>query len=182
MDDFRIRHGTPTDAALIAELGARTFQDAFGPDNSPEDMTLYLTSTYGVPQQAAELADPGMATLVAEAAGEAAGYAQLRLGGKAPACVEGTAPIEVLRFYVDRPWQGRGVAQALMAAVRREAASRGGRTLWLAVWERNERAKAFYRRCGFLDVGSQPFILGKDLQTDRVMACTLVPAPTSAAS
>jgi hypothetical protein len=38
------------------------------------------------------------------------------------------------------------------------------------VWERNARAIAFYVKCGFRDVGSQPFLVGSDLQTDRVMA------------
>ena len=51
-----------------------------------------------------------------------------------------------------------------------EAAARGRRTVWLGVWEHNARAIAFYRRWGFTDVGSQPFQLGADLQTDRVMS------------
>lgn len=179
MAEIRIRPATPADAAMLADLGARTFEDAFGRDNRPGDMALYLTRTYGLSQQAAELAHPGVITLIAEADGQAAGYAQLRKGPP-PGCVKGPAPVEVWRFYVDRPWHGWGVAQALMAAVRREAVSRGGRTLWLAVWERNERAKGFYRKCGFLDVGSQPFILGEDQQTDLVMASDLAQATIEA--
>jgi diamine N-acetyltransferase len=65
------------------------------------------------------------------------------------------------------------VAQPLMAAVVEEATSQGARTLWLGVWERNERAKAFYRKCGFTDVGSYPFVLGNDPQVDRVMVRAL---------
>jgi len=164
-----IRFGTPADAKLLAEFGARTFQEAFGRDNRPYDMALYLAGTYGVSQQAAELADPAIATLIAEFEGAVAGYAQLR-SGPPPPCVRGPSPLELWRFYVDRPWHGRGVAQALMSAVRAEAERRGGRTLWLSVWERNERAKAFYGKCGFLDVGGQVFILGTDRQNDRVMA------------
>jgi ribosomal protein S18 acetylase RimI-like enzyme len=45
----------------------------------------------------------------------------------------------------------------------------GGETIWLGVWERNSRAIAFYEKCGFRDRGSQPFLVGSDLQTDRVM-------------
>jgi diamine N-acetyltransferase len=175
-----IRVGTRDDAALLAELGARTFEEAFAPHNRAEDMSLYLTRSYSVRQQSYELSDPTMATLFAELDGHVAGYAQLRSGAP-PSCVEGPAPLELWRFYVDRPWQGRGVAQVLMAAVRAEAARRGARTLWLCVWERNERAKAFYRKCGFLDVGSQPFILGSDRQTDRVMASPLNEATVDAA-
>lgn len=168
-----IRSGTLDDAALLADLGARTFDETFAAHNRPDDMRLYLARSYGLRQQSAELADPGIGTLLAEVDGRVAGYAQIR-SGTPPTCVDGPAPIELWRFYVDHAWQGRGVAQALMAAVRAEAARRGGKTLWLCVWERNERAKTFYRKCGFLDVGSQPFILGTDRQTDRVMASHLL--------
>ena len=166
---FAIRRGSPIDAEALAALGSRVFQETFGAVNDPGDMALYLSRTYGRAHQARELADPGISTLLAESDGEIVGFAQLR-AGPSPPSVEGPAPIEVQRFYVDRPWQGRGIAQALMDAVRDEAIQRGATTLWLGVWERNERAQGFYRKCGFVDVGSQPFLLGTDRQTDRIMS------------
>jgi ribosomal protein S18 acetylase RimI-like enzyme len=175
MAELRVRRATSADAAMLAELGARTFHDAFAADNTPRNMELYLGRVYGIPQQTSELANPEIVTLVAEVEDHPAGFAQLR-SGTPPGCVRGPAPMEVWRFYVDRAWHGQGVALALMEAVRREALARGGRTLWLAVWERNERAKGFYRKCGFLDVGSQPFILGEDHQTDLVMVSELAQA------
>ena len=48
-------------------------------------------------------------------------------------------------------------------------AARGARELWLGVWERNARAQAFYRKCGFRKVGTQIFVVGSDPQTDDVM-------------
>jgi diamine N-acetyltransferase len=164
-----LRRALSSDAARLAGFGARTFSDSFAVDNTPEDMALYLAKTYGVEQQAAELGNPAMTTIVAEADGEFVGYAQLR-AGPAPDSVGGGAPLELLRFYVDRPWQGRGLARALMSAVEAEASRRGADVVWLAVWECNERAKAFYGKCGFTDVGSKVFVLGTDRQTDRVMA------------
>ena len=74
-----------------------------------------------------------------------------------------------MRFYVDRPLHGTGLARRLMDAVLEAARSRAKRTLWLGVWERNARAQAFYRKAGFMDVGAQTFRLGRDVQTDRVM-------------
>jgi ribosomal protein S18 acetylase RimI-like enzyme len=50
-----------------------------------------------------------------------------------------------------------------------EAAGRGKDAVWLGVWDRNERAIRFYESWGFHRVGSQPFLLGSDLQTDLVM-------------
>jgi len=167
-----IRRAVPGDAAALAELGARTFRDAFEADNTPEDMALYLGSSYGPDLQSAELRNPGIVTLLAECESQLAGYSQLR-AGPAPVCVGRPGPIELWRFYVERAWQGRGVAQRLMEATIEAAAARGAGTIWLSVWERNDRAQAFYRKTGFEDRGEREFILGNDRQTDRVMALEL---------
>lgn len=157
---YVIRRAVTADAHRLAVLGARTFEETFGPANRREDIDAYLSQTYGERQQKGEIENPRMITLVAEEEGSLIGFAQMRAEEKG---------IEIARFYVDRRWQGQGLGQALMQAVIEEAKTRQMETIWLGVWERNERAIAFYRKCGFRDTGSQPFILGSDLQTDRVM-------------
>lgn len=170
-----IRRGAPADAAVLAELAARTFRETFAADNRPEDIALHLARAYGERQQARELADPDIVTLLVEAGDAPAGFAQLRRGD-APSCVAGRDPIELWRFYVAQAWHGRGIAQALMARVEAEVARSGADPLWLGVWERNPRAIAFYRKCGFADVGSHLFVVGSDPQTDRIMVRTPTPA------
>ena len=163
-----IREATPADAAALTAFAELTFRDAFTAQNRPEDIEEYVAATYSLDLQRAELADPTRVALVAEVGDAFAAYAQLR-SGDTPACVSGPAPIELLRFYVDRSWHGRGLAQQLMAEVVAAAESRRARTLWLGVWEHNPRAIAFYTRSGFRDVGCQGFVLGTDYQTDRIM-------------
>ena len=169
---FTIRRATVADAALVAELAARTFEETFATQNRPEDIEAHRARSYGEAQQRREIEDPDGVTLLVEGEGEAMGYAQLRRG-HAPACYPCDAPVEIGRFYVVHGWHGRGVAQALMSAVRAAALNLGGSTLWLGVWERNPRAIAFYAKCGFRDAGSQPYIVGGDVQTDRVMVSEL---------
>lgn len=163
-----IRIGTPADAAALTALAIRTFRDTYESHNTPEDMALHIAQAFGPAQQGRELVDPDLITLIVEVGTELAGYAQLRRK-RPPACVDGEEPIELWRFYVDKGWHGQGIAQALMARVDTEAARAGARTLWLGVWERNDRALAYYRKSGFVDVGSHTFVVGGDAQTDRVM-------------
>jgi diamine N-acetyltransferase len=163
-----LRAATPEDAPAVAAFGERSFRETFGADNRAEDMDAYCADTYALNRQRQELASPERITLLAEVDGVLAGYAQLR-DGPAPACVGSADPIELLRFYVDRQWHGQGIAATLMHETMTQARARGRRTVYLAVWERNARAIAFYRKQGFRDVGSQPFQLGADRQTDRVM-------------
>lgn len=173
---LRIRRGVPTDAVHLAELATRTFRETFAAENRPEDVALHVAQAYGMSQQAAELADSEITTLLAEIDGQLAGYAQLR-SSMIPECVTGGSPLELWRFYIAQSWHGQGVAQVLMERVEMEARKRGARTLWLGVWERNERAKAFYHKCGFADVGSHVFTIGTDAQIDRIW---VRPLPTEA--
>lgn len=164
-----IRQASTADAALLAEIGARTFFDTFAADNTPEDMNSYLTSSFSPAIQAAELAEPEAILLIAEMDREVAGYAKLRTGGDAPSCVTGNNSVEIVRFYVDKKHQGCGVGAALMGECVSAAKSVGAHCVWLGVWERNDRALAFYRKWGFRKVGTQPFMLGTDRQTDILM-------------
>lgn len=167
-----VRPGVAADAATLAALAERTFRDTFAADNDAKDMALHVARAYGSEQQARELSDPRIVTLLAEVNDQAAGYAQLRRG-PAPPCVTGEVPLELWRLYVDWQWHGRGVAPELMRSLEDEARRRGARTLWLGVWERNERAKAFYRKWSFVDVGSHVFMVGEDAQTDRILTRSL---------
>ncbi len=163
-----IRHATPTDAALLAGLGRRTFYDSFAADNTPETMAAYLAGAFSPQKQAAELADPGTLFLIVEDDGQTAGYARLK-AGPAPACISGIRPLEIVRFYACQEWMGKGVGARLMQACIDEAKQRRADVLWLDVWEKNPRAIAFYHKWGFAVVGEQGFQMGEELQHDLLM-------------
>jgi ribosomal protein S18 acetylase RimI-like enzyme len=168
-----IRHGTAADASVLAELGARTFSDTFAADNTPGDMAAYLASAFNPTQQAAELADPRCSFLIAEINEVAVGYAMLR-SGNAPAGVSGNKTIELVRLYVLQESLGSGVGRDLMQSCIGEVKQRGYTTLWLGVWENNQRARAFYRKWNIHEVGTHVFQLGEDPQTDILMQLNIL--------
>src|SRR5438132_13822742 len=107
------RLATAADNILLAELGARTFSDTFGPHNTAQDMAAYLTASFSPQIQAEKLADPNYAFLIAEIEQVTAGYAQLYLGAP-PAVIRGQRPIELVRSYADTNRIGQRVGSALM--------------------------------------------------------------------
>jgi len=163
-----IRRAKRDDAGLLTELGERTFVETFAADNTQEDMAAYIAASFNLAQQTAELADHGSTFLIAEVDGLAVGYAMLQAGA-ARAGVEDPNPIELVRLYASREWIGRGVGAALMRACLNEARQQGHQIIWLGVWERNERAQAFYRKWNFRVVGEHVFQLGSDPQRDLLM-------------
>ena len=170
---FAIRRATAADAERLAAFAQRTFVETFGDANRPDDLREHIEASYHPARQSAEIADPDTATwLVEDAQSALVAYVQVRRK-RIPECVAGERPIEVHRFYVDRPAHGTGLARELMATAFEQAREWGGDCVWLGVWERNARAIAFYRKCGFVDVGSIDFFVGADRQTDRVLVAPL---------
>ncbi|MEO5814417.1 MAG: GNAT family N-acetyltransferase [Gemmatimonadaceae bacterium] len=164
-----IRQATIADAALLASLAATTFSDSFAADNSAENMSMYMEKAFGEDIQRSELSDPHRTVFFAEQDGRVVGYTMLH-DGPVPASVGEDDALEIARLYSVKRTIGRGVGATLMQRCIDEAVARGKQTLWLAVWGKNARAIAFYERWGFVDVGSKTFTLGRDRQTDRVMA------------
>ena len=171
---FSIRRGEIDDAAELAEFAARTFEEAFGANNRPDDIQAHNAATYGPGLQAAELADPSVVTILAHSGTKLVAYAQVRRS-RPPPCVTHESPIELHRLYVDRPAHASGLASRLMQAIRDAAKELQARHIWLGVWEANPRAIAFYAKEGFADVGSTNFTVGGDRQTDRVLVASAGP-------
>ena len=169
---LKIRQASVDDAALIAEIGRRTFEETFGPDNTPEDMEMYLDESFSLDKVKAELSDPGSIFLLAYYNETLVGYAKL-YEGNIPDCVKGERVVEFVRIYVIKETIGKGYGSELMSACLKKALDEGYRTAWLGVWERNESAVAFYEKWGFTKAGTQKFILGTDVQTDYVMVRSL---------
>jgi ribosomal protein S18 acetylase RimI-like enzyme len=168
-----IRTATPAEATTLAQFAEHTFREAFAADNRPEDMDAYCTAAFTPEIMRGSLADPAVTTLVmVEDDGALAAYAQLR-PGRPDQAGEMVEPLELWRFYVDKVHHGRGIAHRMMDAVIEAARARDAATLWLGVWEHNTRAQTFYRKFGFVAIGSHTFALGADRQTDRIMALSL---------
>jgi molybdopterin-guanine dinucleotide biosynthesis protein A len=158
---------------MLAALAGRLFHEAFAAENTPEDMRAYLAEHFTEAALARLLSDPGSEVLVLEDAGTPVGWALLVSGGPAPRSPVAPAAqggeLEIRRFYVESRLHGGDAAPSLLVAALDRAAARGAGALWLAVWEHNARAQAFYRKHGFRRVGAKDFPLGSDVQTDDVL-------------
>lgn len=178
---MHIRQATQDDAELLAHLGRQTFCDAFADSSKPADMEQYLAETFTAANTFAALSMPTSVFLLAyetAAAHQPLGYAYLKGNALTPA-VSGQKVVELARLYLVRDAVGKGYGAQMMQNCLAYAAKAEFDTIWLGVWEHNQRALHFYERWGFRQVGTQPFPLGQDLQTDWIMARSVVSTPAS---
>jgi len=166
---IRISVAGKESAELIAELSRRTFYDTFAPYNTPENMDQFLQTQFTMEQLMEEVGAPRNTFLLAWLGEEVAGYARLYEGSELPHELSGTTAIEISRIYATQEAIGKGVGKALMEACIEIAREKGTTWIWLAVWEHNGRAIAFYEKMGFEIFGKHIFVLGQDLQNDWEM-------------
>lgn len=157
------------DAPALARFAAQAFTDTYRGLDDEQEIADYVAEHFPTDVVAGVIADPACTTLLAWLGNELAGYAVLR-DKPAPDCVTGAAPLQLWRLYLGQRFIGQGLGAQLMAAVQAQARQRGARTLWLGVYDRNERAVAFYRRFGFAQAGTSEFLFGGRIYSDPIYA------------
>lgn len=161
-----IRNADIKDAALIADLSRKTFYETFAEHNSEEDMRLFMETQFTRDALMQEVGREGNLFFIAYQGAEPAGYVRVRIDH---AHTELPDAIEIARIYTLKKWIGMGIGKELMKHCLTVANSMGKRTIWLGVWEKNQRAIDFYTKWGFSKFGEHDFLLGTDLQTDWLM-------------
>jgi ribosomal protein S18 acetylase RimI-like enzyme len=94
--------------------------------------------------------------------GIAVGYLKLNLSDAANG-------LEIARIYARQTHWGRGVGQALLQQAITVAQTNRIPYIWLGVWQQNPRAISFYQKMGFAIIGTMPYYMGDEAQTDWIM-------------
>ena len=170
MSEIVYRDAGPDDAAILSEIGKRSFVETFAHLYSPENLAAFLEN-HSEENWRAELADPRFSVRIVEADGEVAAYA--KVGPLAFPVEPGGPAAELRQIYVLQPWQGAGIAAALMDWAFEEARRRGAEELYLSVFVDNHRARRFYDRYGFEYVADYAFMVGDQADHDMIMRVRL---------
>lgn len=164
------RDAVPADLPAVDALFRASFSATFGHLYAPGDLAVFLAK-FTPAAWAAELAEPDLAIRLAEEHGELIGFAKISDVGL-PVTPAGDA-LELRQLYLTEAAKGRGVAGELMQWVLDQARARGAGEIFLSVYVDNHRAKAFYGRYGFVDIGRYDFPVGRHFDEDRLMRLAL---------
>jgi GNAT superfamily N-acetyltransferase len=163
-----LRRATPADAEALAAHGVATFTETFGHLYPPQDLADFLVEAHGLARTRADLADPAKAVWLAEADGEAVGFA---LAGPCdlPHPEVDRNDGELKRLYLLSRAQNGGLGGRLFDAALAWLQKDGPRTVWIGVWSENFGAQRFYGRRGFSKVGEYGFRVGATVDQEFIL-------------
>lgn len=164
--NVKYRRAGVEDAAAVDHVYRASFMDTFAHLYRPENLEAFLAK-FTVDAWKAELSDERFVFQLAEADGQPIGFAKL---GPPQLPVEAPEPwIELRQLYVINEWRGAGAARALMDWALAEGKARGAGEMYLTVYTDNHRARRFYDRYGFVEVGPYAFMVGDQADEDLIM-------------
>lgn len=164
------RDASAADVPAIDRVFRASFCDTFAHLYRPEDLAAFLDK-FTAGAWAEELHDTGYAFRIAEDDGEAVGY--VKLGPSSLPVEPRSKAIELRQLYVLTSHLGTGVGGELTDWALAEGRRRGAEELYLTVYTDNHRARRFYARYGFEEVGPYVFMVGEHADEDIIMRLAL---------
>lgn len=168
MNPIEIRIATLADLGVLQKLSIQTFTETFQAVNTTENLTFYIKNSFNTEQLATELENANSQFYLAYSNTEAMGYFKINFGDAQTEAIDNTA-LEIHRIYVLQSFRGKNIGQLLLNQALSIARNNGFQSIWLGVWEENNRALQFYSKNGFVVFDKHIFILGNDKQTDLLM-------------
>ena len=165
------RTATVADVPAIDRVFRASFCDTFAHLYRPQDLTAFL-GKFTNRAWTEEITDLRYAFRLAEDDGEAVGYVKL---GPSSLPVQANGPaIELRQLYVLSSHLGTGVgADAGGLGDSHEARRARRQELYLTVYTHNHRARRFYARYGFEELGPYAFMVGEQADEDIIMRLKL---------
>ena len=163
-----VTYRTPgiADVDAIDGVFRTSFCDTFAHLYQPADLAAFL-GQFTPAAWTDELTDLHYALQLAEDDGAAIGY--VKLGPSSLPVDAAAGSVELRQLYVLTSHLGSGVGASLTDWALAEARRRGASELYLTVYTDNHRARRFYQRYGFEEVGPYTFMVGEHADQDIIM-------------
>jgi diamine N-acetyltransferase len=166
--NIKIKPCNLEDLRTLQEISYVTFNETFKDQNSPENMNAYLERAFSTAQLEKELTNSSSQFFFVFVNNEVAGYLKININD-AQSEEMGDDSLEIERIYIRSTYQKHGLGKYLLNQAFEMANELNKKKIWLGVWEKNEKAIAFYKKMGFIQAGTHSFYMGDEEQIDFIM-------------
>lgn len=163
---------TINEVELLRSISVQTFTETFATQNSESDMQKYVSENLSIEQLSKELNTKGSSFYFLKLNSDIIGYLKLN-EGEAQTELKNDVSLEIERIYVKQEFHGKQFGQLLLDNAIEIAKENQHHYIWLAVWELNLKAIAFYKKHNFVEFDKHVFKLGDDEQIDLMMKMNL---------
>jgi ribosomal protein S18 acetylase RimI-like enzyme len=162
-NDFLISPLKLTELEELSQLSKVTYEESFPGYYSKEQLDML----FSYPEIFKHFNHPNHFYLVAKKQGEIIGYAKLIYE-------DNNHSVFLDKLYLLKKYQKLGFGKNLIHACYQHAVNKNNQIMQLEVWEKNENAINFYRKCGFVATKKIPYIYPDGKQSTNGMEWLMI--------
>jgi ribosomal protein S18 acetylase RimI-like enzyme len=166
--NLKIKRCEKDNLNVLIEISKETFISTFEDSNTEENLKEYIESAFNTNKMYEELLNENSVFYILYDDKIPVGYLKLN-EGEGQSDIKDYNSLEIERIYVVKEFQGMGIGKILLDKAIEFALDRKKDYIWLGVWEKNEKALAFYKKNNFIKISQHSFFMGDDEQLDYIM-------------
>jgi len=167
MSRITIRAATKKDVDCLSALSIHVFLDTYA--TTKEVLSSFSTGVFVQrfnPTTSCEIH-------VAEDHDRMCGFIEYEKTTAVPAA-ELNGGLEVKTLYIHPKHHRLGTGKALLTVSEEYCKKHSIKIVWLTAWAGNSNAIAFYRHCGFKDIGTTEYVLNDQAYENRILVKHLI--------
>lgn len=149
------------DVSLLSSIAAQSFIESHGHSANEEDINSYITEKYNPEELKKELRDPANIYHIICYNDKPAGYSKVILNFP-PAGSNETNTAKLERIFLLKEFYDLHLGRELLLFNLGLIKENGQSGVWLFVWTGNQRAIDFYKKNGFVIIGSHDFKISEN--------------------
>ncbi len=157
-----------SDAQILLNFAKEQFVVFFEQHNTKENLDFYVNTAFTIEKMKSEINNNFSEFYFAKINTEVIGYLKVNFAN-AQTEIQDKTSLEIERIYVSKEYQGKKLADLMLAKAIEIAKSKNLNYIWLGVWEKNNPALRFYEKNNFKKFDTHIFKMGDDEQTDFLM-------------
>jgi ribosomal protein S18 acetylase RimI-like enzyme len=152
----------------LIQIGKETYIDTFQIFCKKNVMEEYIEKAFSNYQILKELENKESEFYFIRNENELVGYLKINIGN-AQTEFQTEDSLEIERIYIRNKYRGKKIGYKLIEHGIQRALELNKKEIWLGVWEKNQNAIEFYKKCGFEINGQHSFYMGNEKQNDYIM-------------
>lgn len=153
---------------LLIEVSKETFISTFKDSNTEENLKEYIEKAFSREKMLSEVLNENSVFYILYNEKIPVGYLKLN-EGEGQSDIKDSNSIEIERIYIVKELQNKGIGKMLLDKAIEFALYKNKDYIWLGVWEKNEKAIAFYKKNDFKIISQHSFFMGEEEQLDYIM-------------
>lgn len=165
--DISIRKAELKDSKKLSILYKQVYIKTYGVEGVSDEFANFITSQFSISRIESTIASSPNSIIVAEYKNNLVGILEIEFDKECP--IDKIVSAELNKLYILEWFSRKGIGEKLLLEAEKIIRDKQSTKFWLWVLDSNTRAINFYKKHGFEQIGTAPFIMETNTYNNIVM-------------